>query len=208
MLNVFSFLISGVVLGLTAGISPGPLLTLVISETLRHNTMAGVKVAFAPLITDGPIILISIFILTKVSNLNGVLGVISLLGAIFLGYLAYESLTIKGVNFNFDKSKEQSLKKGIITNALNPSPYLFYFSVGGPIMLKALDSSFFAVLFFISSFLILLVSSKIILAVIVSKSKSFLKSKVYIYTIKFLGLILFIFSMIFLKDAFKFFSLL
>jgi threonine/homoserine/homoserine lactone efflux protein len=195
------------VLGVTAGIYPGPLLTLVISETLKHDTRAGIKVAIAPLITDGPIILISIFILTKISNINSILGLISLLGAIFLSYIAYESLTIKKVSLNLDK-KEQSLKKGVITNALSPHPYLFYFSVGGTIMLRALDSNFFALLLFISSFLIFLVGSKIILALIVSKSKTFLQSKFYIYTIRFLGIVLLIFAAIFLKDAFEFFKLL
>ena len=40
------------VLGLAAGFAPGPLLVLVISETLQHSTRAGIKVAFAPVITD------------------------------------------------------------------------------------------------------------------------------------------------------------
>lgn len=46
------FLSVGAVLGLSSGLSPGPLLALVISETLRHGVKAGVKVALAPIITD------------------------------------------------------------------------------------------------------------------------------------------------------------
>ncbi|MBT4876955.1 MAG: LysE family translocator, partial [Desulfobacula sp.] len=43
------YLTIGMVLGLSAGLAPGPLLTLVISETLLHDIRAGIKVAMAPL---------------------------------------------------------------------------------------------------------------------------------------------------------------
>ncbi|NCD26558.1 MAG: hypothetical protein EOL86_13335, partial [Deltaproteobacteria bacterium] len=49
---------SGLVLGLSAGLSPGPLLTLMLSETLRHGVRAGLLVAVAPLISDLPIIIL------------------------------------------------------------------------------------------------------------------------------------------------------
>ena len=206
MSEIFPFIISGFLLGFTAGISPGPLLTLVISETLKHNKLSGIKVAIAPLITDGPILLVSLFLLTRLSNLNFLLGAISLFGAGFLIYLGYESLTIKSINLNIQKTGEQSLKRGIIANALSPNPYLFYFSIGGPIMIKALGISIVALLSFIGSFLLLLVGSKIVISLIVEKSKTFFKSKTYIYTLKFLGLVLIIFAIIFLKDALTFFK--
>jgi threonine/homoserine/homoserine lactone efflux protein len=57
---MIEFLSAGTLLGLAAGFAPGPLLVLVISETLRHNIKAGIKVSIAPLITDVPIILISL----------------------------------------------------------------------------------------------------------------------------------------------------
>ena len=206
MSEIFPFIISGFLLGFTAGISPGPLLTLVISETLKHNKLSGIKVAIAPLITDGPILLVSLFLLTRLSNLNFLLGAISLFGAEFLIYLGYESLTIKSINLNIQKTGEQSLKRGIIANALSPNPYLFSFSIGGPIMIKALGISIVALLSFIGSFLLLLVGSKIVISLIVEKSKTFFKSKTYIYTLKFLGLVLIIFAIIFLKDALTFFK--
>lgn len=57
------FLLTGVLLGLSSGLAPGPLLALVASETLRHGVRAGVRVALAPLITDLPIILTTILLL-------------------------------------------------------------------------------------------------------------------------------------------------
>jgi threonine/homoserine/homoserine lactone efflux protein len=207
MSEILTFVVSGFILGLTAGISPGPLLTLVISETLKHNRLAGIKVALAPLITDGPILLISLFLLTKLSSLDTLLGAISLFGAGFLLYLGYESITIKNMKTDINQTTENSLRRGIITNALSPHPYLFYLSIGGPLMVKAIGISIFALLSFIGSFLLLLVGSKIIIALIVEKSRGFLKSKAYIYTLKFLGLALIIFALIFIKDALTFFHL-
>jgi len=88
----------GAVLGLTAGISPGPLLTMVISETLRHNKREGLKIAIAPLITDIPIVLVTLFILSKMASFDIVLGIISILGGIFIAYLGYDSIRSRGVN--------------------------------------------------------------------------------------------------------------
>ena len=52
---MFSALTAGILLGLSAGFAPGPLLTLVIAQTLKHNVREGIKVALAPLISDFPI---------------------------------------------------------------------------------------------------------------------------------------------------------
>ena len=55
------FLFIGLLLGLSSGISPGPLLTLVIAETLRYGLGAGIRVAITPFITDLPIILLTLW---------------------------------------------------------------------------------------------------------------------------------------------------
>ena len=200
------FLISGILFGLSAGILPGPLLTLVISETVKHNKKEGILVASAPVLTDLPIILLSVFVLAKLSNFHLVLGILSIAGALFIGYLAYESITIKGVELNLENIKAQSLRKGVITNFLSPYPYLFWISIGAPSILKAYKISLLSVIFFILGFYLLLVGSKVIVALIVDRSKSFLKSSAYIYIIRTLGFILLIFAALYIRDALKIFG--
>ena len=68
MTSEITFLLSGVVFGLSSGVTPGPLLTLVISETLKHGKKEGIKVAIAPLLTDLPIVLVTIFILSRLKE--------------------------------------------------------------------------------------------------------------------------------------------
>jgi threonine/homoserine/homoserine lactone efflux protein len=81
---MLSFLTTGIILGLSAGFAPGPLLALVISETLQHDMKAGVKVALAPILTDLPIIIFTLFIMAELSRFHLILGGISIIGACFI----------------------------------------------------------------------------------------------------------------------------
>ena len=206
MIEEFTFLISGIIFGLTLGMSPGPLLTLVISETLKHDKKEGIKIAVAPILTDLPIVLITLLILSKLTDFDLILGSISILGAIFIGYLAYENISIKKIELDISEAKPQSIKKGVVANFLNPHPYVFWFIIGAPTVLRAWDVSLFSAILFILGFYIFLVGSKISIAVIVEKSRFFLKSNIYVYTIRLLGMVLLIFSLMFLIDGLKFFK--
>jgi threonine/homoserine/homoserine lactone efflux protein len=201
-----TFLFWGVVFGLSGGLTPGPLLTLVISETLKHDIKEGIKVAIAPLLTDLPIVLITIVVLSRLENILPLLGAVSLLGSAFLSYLAYESISFKGVDIDLEKERPQSMRKGVIVNFLNPSPYMFWFTIGAPLVLKALNIGVFSAFLFILGFYVFLVGSKVVIAVVVGKSRFFLKSRNYIYTVRFLGIILLVFAGLFLKDSLELFG--
>jgi threonine/homoserine/homoserine lactone efflux protein len=195
------FIISGIVFGLGGGLTPGPLMTLVISETLKHGTKEGLKVAMAPLITDLPVVLLSLFLLSKLSDINLIIGIISLMGAIFLVYLGYESFTFKGIEIDTKYFKPQSLKKGIIANIFNPAPMLFWISVGAPTVLRGYEVSIMAPVYFVFFMYFCLVGSKLLTATLVGKSRQFLKSRNYRMIIKILGVVLIVFALVFLRDG-------
>ena len=207
MSSEIPFIISGLVFGLGGGLTPGPLMTLVITESLKHGTKEGLKVAMAPLITDLPVVFISIFLLSRLSELNLVIGTISILGAIFLVYLGYESLTFKGIEIDTKTFKSQSLRKGILANIFNPAPILFWISVGAPTVLKGYEVSLMASVYFIFFMYLCLVGSKLLMALLVGKSRQFLKSRNYMLIIKTLGVILIVFALIFLKDGLELLSI-
>ena len=202
------FLTIGTVLGLSAGFAPGPLLTLVIAETLQHDIKAGIKVALAPILTDLPIIVLTIFALSKLSNFHGILGVVTILGGVFVLYIGYESISTKGVELNLVEKKSKALIKGALTNALSPHPYLFWFSVGAPTMTKAMSLNSTAPAAFIVGFYSFLIGSKILLAILVGKSKTFLSGTTYIYTMRFLGLTLCLLAMLLFYDGLSLLKLL
>jgi len=200
---MINFLIIGMVLGLSAGFAPGPLLTLVISETLQNDIKSGVKVALAPIITDLPIIIFTLFVFSKLSNFHNILEIISLLGSLVILLMGYENIKTKGFEVNIQGQNTKSLTKGVLANALSPHPYLFWFSVGGPTMTKAINQDISTSLIFITSFYVFLVGSKIMLAILTSKSKSFLKGNIYIYTMRFLGLVLCLLALVLFHDGLK-----
>ena len=204
MIEGLEFLISGVVFGLAAGIAPGPLLALVFSETLKHGKKEGAKVAISPLITDLPIIVFVLFILSTLSSLiecNFVIGVVSLFGACYLIYLGVENLRVKTDKFEVELAKGGALKRGVIVNLLNPHPYLFWLSIGGPMIFESLDIHISATLLFILGFYSLLIGSKTAIVVVVEKSKSFIKSKYYLYIVRALGITLILFALFFVRDG-------
>ncbi len=198
---MFAALSAGVILGLSAGLTPGPLLTLVITQTLRHNIREGIKVALAPLITDVPIIVISVLVLGRLSEFNRVLGLISIAGGIYVLYLAYESARTGPVNLKASKEHPRSLKKGSLINILNPNPYLFWITVGAPLMLKMGTKTRLAPVLFVLCFYLLLVGLKVCLAVIVGKSRSFLNGRIYVNIMRGLGVVLALFALFLFRDA-------
>ena len=198
---MIEYLGKGPLLGLAAGCSPGPLLVLVISETLRHTIKEGIKVSAAPLLTDIPILLVSLFILAGLSKVNVLLAAVSMAGGLFILYLGYGSLKTRGVEIPAKEPGAGSLKKGIVTNALNPHPYVFYMTVGGPIFLRALDQGKVSAAAFFGSFLFFLVGSKVVLAVATERSRAFLKGPVYLWIMRGLGVCLVIFSLTLLREG-------
>ncbi len=203
MHNTIAFISSGLTLGLTAGITPGPLMALVISETLKHGPKEGSKVASAPLITDGSIIILTALLLTKLASFKPALGILSLLGSGYIVYLAYENFTMQEVNFAESSSAPKSIKKGITTNLLNPHPYIFWITVGTPTIIRGFNINLVTGSGFIISFFTAMIGIKLIIAQLVGRSKKFLQQNWYLYTMKVLGGILLIFAALLCKEGIK-----
>lgn len=199
--ETLNYFVMGAFLGLTAGISPGPLLTLVVSETLKYNKTEGIKVALSPLITDLPIILLSLWVFEQLVQFDLAIGIIAISGGIFLAYMGFESVRTKGIVIANENMKTESLRKGIITNFLNPHPYLFWATIGAPTIIKANGTSFYPVFSFLLSFYILLIGSKLLIVFIVARSKVFIGNKTYVIIMQILGIVLFLFAFLFLKEG-------
>jgi threonine/homoserine/homoserine lactone efflux protein len=197
------YLAVGAVLGLSAGFAPGPLLALVISETLRHGVGSGVKVALAPVVTDLPIIVLTLLVLSKLADYHAVLGLVSIAGGFFILSMGYESLRTAGFDLQLRETGAKSLRKGVLTNVLSPHPYLFWIGVGGPTMTKALDTGLLAPAAFIAGFYACLIGSKIVLAVLVGKSRSFFRGRAYVWTMRLLGVALVALALLLFHDGLK-----
>ena len=199
-----SWLIAGVLLGAVEGFKPGPLQTLVITETLKRDWKAGLKVTLAPLVTDGPIILLCALVVSSLSNYGQFFAFISFAGAIFLLYMAYETFIIDEVQIdegNSGNSGNSPFYKGIITNLLNPNPYVYWTLIGSPFLIKAFEEDAFMPFVFLFSFFLTFILCKTFTAILVGRSRTFLSSRSYFLILKILALILVVFALIFIQTG-------
>ncbi len=206
MNTVWAALVSGAILGLSAGCSPGPLLTLVVTESLRVGIAAGIRMAVAPLITDAPIVLAALILMPRLNAATGLMGCVALGGAGFITWMAIESMTFRGAPPDTAPVPPASIWRGVLANALNPSPYLFWFTVGGALVLRTADQNRAAAAVFIGVFYACLVGSKILLALVVGRSRRFLQSGIYVGILRLLGGVLLLFGVRLLWDAAGFFG--
>ncbi len=198
---MWAYLSYGAILGLSAGVSPGPLLALVISQTLQHNTSEGLRVATAPLLTDLPIILTGILLFSSLPDPRFALGVMSFVGSAFVTYLGIASLRQRPMNLDLPSSPPRSYLKGALVNALSPHPYLFWFTVGVPTIMKAYSEAVTWALGFVFAFFAIIVGAKLVIALLVGRSRQFLSGHVYIWVMRILGIMLISFALILVHDG-------
>ena len=193
--------VSAALLGLSAGSSPGPLMFLVISVSLSHGAKEGFKAALAPLITDLPIIVVALFLMTRLSQSGPLLGAVSLAGGLFVIYLGWGTVKTEGLDPARAQSDPKSVRKGALVNFLSPHPYLFWFAIGAPRIVALSADGWGKGAGFIASFYICLIGSKMVAAILFAKARSIVVGRPYIYTMRLLGLLLIGYGLILLKDA-------
>ncbi len=159
-------------MGLSAGLSPGPLLALVATASLRSGLAGGLRVAVAPFITDGPIIALAVvFVGTLPPEALRWVGTAGGLVVIWMGVETVRSGT-EAVLPNCPDAQgdpRQELWRGVLVNTLNPHPYLFWATVGGPALVSGWRISPWHALAFMVPFYVLLVGSKVGVAWLVSR---------------------------------------
>ncbi len=132
------YLILGTAYAFAAAVQPGPLQAYLISQSLAHGWRRTVLASFAPVVSDGPIIALVVFILLRMPG--WLAPVLQCAGGLFLLYLAFGAWKTWR---SYDERKQsappprhQTLLKGVVINLLNPNPYLGWSLVMGPLLLK------------------------------------------------------------------------
>lgn len=198
------YLLIGLGLGISSGFAPGPLLVLVVSETLRYGLKAGLRVALAPLVSDLPVILLALLIVRELYEVSWGLGVIALVGGIFILITGIATLRRNVPKGDLGRPvSAHSLLKGVVANLLNPHPYLFWIGVGVPIMSKALSFGVASLAAFIICFYLGLLGALMSVAALVSRSRSFLEGAIYRGLLRLIGVLLCLFAMKLFYDGLK-----
>lgn len=186
-------LLLGMSLGLGAGISPGPLLTLVITRSLARGLGAGMRVAMAPLLADAPIILVSVLVFSALPPTLEI--ALTVGGGLFIIYLGVETLrTARHAHLAQIASGAQpastDLWHGVLVNSLSPHPWLFWITVGGPLLTTAWRTNWWSAFAFLLGFYCLLVGSKMTIAMAVAGGRHFLSDAWYRRLLVLSGLLL------------------
>jgi len=153
-------LVTGILLGLASGLAPGPLLALVMTQSLRHGPREGCKIALSPLVTDAPIIVLALLTAAELARLRPLLGIVSIAGGAFVLYLAWDNLSPARMDAEAAAASPGSWLKGILTNLLSPHPWLFWLTVGAATLARAMTESWLAAVAFLLGFYLLLSAQK------------------------------------------------
>ena len=156
------YLIFGITYAFAAAIQPGPFQTFIISKTLENGWKRTLPAAFAPVLSDGPIIVLVLFILTNIPPLF--LRFLQISGGLLLLYLAYSSfrsfLNFEKIKKSEENKNDSTLLKAVLVNILNPAPYIGWSLIMGPMFIKGYRESAINGIVLIAAFYITIVISQ------------------------------------------------
>jgi len=187
MLTAFA---SGLLLGLVAGLAPGPLMTLVLAHSLRHGAREGCKIALAPLVTDAPIIGLAWILASQASAVRVLLALLSFAGGAFVFYLAFDVFRSPPATTTALVEAPRSWARGVLTNLLSPHPWLFWMTAGAATLAGALTKGWMAAALFLGAFYVVLVGLKLLLAVAAGRLRPVLNGPMHRWILRLLGIML------------------
>jgi len=159
---MWPYLFQGILFGFAAAAQPGPLQTYIISQSLAKGWKRSLPAAFAPLVSDGPIIALCLLVLSQVPEwFQKFLYIAGGLFVLYLAYGAYKSWkNFTSRTQNAEAGIQQSVLKTALVNVLSPGPYIFWSLITGPILIAGWrETPIFGITFllgFYSTFILLL----------------------------------------------------
>lgn len=129
----------GISYALSAGLQPGPLQAFFLAKVAEQGWRRTLPAAFAPLISDGPIALVSILLLNILPETFR--NLLQLAGGFLLLYFAWNAYRNwredQVIEFGDSESTPKTVFQAALINLLNPNPYLGWSLVMGPTVVAA-----------------------------------------------------------------------
>jgi threonine/homoserine/homoserine lactone efflux protein len=157
MSGIMPYLSQGLGYGFLAGVTIGPFLGYIINIVLTRGWRRTLPLVTIPPLIDTPIIILMVFLLGALPEF--VLDIMSVVGGSFVLWLGWstwkdnqdardarQEMKRKSIHdtgrFTMPESLGASMGliylRGMLVNALNPAPYLFWSTVSGPILLDGI----------------------------------------------------------------------
>ena len=141
-------------IGFQGSVSPGPLQTLLISETLSNGVRSSWRAAFAPVMSD-PIALTLALSLVMIAP-DWAIALIAFGGAAMLSWLAWGELKATAEDFELHRKPRRSLFQIWCVNITNPNLWIYSFTVNSLIIRNfwekggAVLAGFYLLVFFVT----------------------------------------------------------
>ena len=135
---MLTYLIIGMTYAFAAAVQPGPLQAYLISQTMSHGWRRALPAAFSPLLSDGPIIVLMLVVLSHLPA--WLIPAVRLAGGVLLLVFAFLAARTwwrydPGAATTAD-ARPRSLLGAAAVNLMSPGPYLGWSLVMGPLLLK------------------------------------------------------------------------
>ena len=134
-----AYVLLGATYAFAAAVQPGPFQAYLIASTLTRGWRRTLPAVLAPLLSDIPIIALVLLVLTRVPP--HVVDALRLAGGVFLLYLAARAFAAyrryASPRVGPPAHATRTVLEAVIINLLNPSPYLSWSLVLGPLLLEA-----------------------------------------------------------------------
>jgi len=130
-------LIFGITYAFACVVQPGPFQAFLFSQSVTNGWRKTIPLVFAPLLSDVPVIILVLLVLTYVPP--EVLQILQIVGGVFLLYLAFNAYNAwrRFAPISKEESAPQfTFFKAILVNLLNPNPYIAWSLVMGPLLIK------------------------------------------------------------------------
>jgi len=134
---MINYLIFGISYSFACVVQPGPFQAFLFSQSITNGWRKTIPLVFAPLMSDVPVIIIVLLILTNIPH--EVIQILQCFGGVFLLYLAFNACKTWHNFYQSEKqivSPQQNFFKAVVVNLLNPGPYLGWSLVMGPLLIK------------------------------------------------------------------------
>ena len=162
------YLLFGITYAFAAVVQPGPFQVFLLDQTLIKGWKRTIPAAFGPLISDLPVIVITLLLLNTVPH--KMISLLQAAGGLFLLYLAAGSFKDWKKNIPVQQavshSGQETLLKAVLVNLLNPNPYIGWSLILGPLLIKGWHINPINGIVLIAAFYITLIAGMIITIII------------------------------------------
>lgn len=204
MLTFFLAVLTGIGLGLQAAIQPGPLMAVILGESFHGGRRRGVRFGLIPLWTDPPVIILALFIVAHVPE--PALGVISFLGGAILIRMGILGLRESDEHdrLHSEVAASQSYRTAVAMNFLNPSLYIYAFTIHSIQILRCWESGILSVVGYLAAFFIAMFAVNSSIAIAAGTFRTRISERFLRLINRILSYFLFLMAILFILRGFLF----